>query len=306
MSHVGHIPRNCPICRVSYRGTAGSNKILAHLTGKSAIKATGPVVKVAKSTSCAHLGEETGRKIECGTCAGKIQLKVFSCSQFGECTVGKPVDGMACCVKCSHYEPKQAIAPIPRVFHRVWLGGPMPDEFVRYGQSWLDHHPGWELWTWDESNLGPLRLDEMKAWGQADGYSQMSDVIRYTAILRYGGVYIDTDFECFKNIEPLLTGQSFVGARESPKWIASAFFAAAAGHPSLAKVVKRMTEDGIPPGKSRGWTGPQMLTEMIGGDVVKLYGPAEFYPYSFEQRATHKGRVFPDAYAAHHWAYSWQ
>ena len=32
---------------------------------------------------------------------------------------------------------------IPKVFHRVWLGGkPMPDHFVKWGEGWLAKHPG--------------------------------------------------------------------------------------------------------------------------------------------------------------------
>ena len=45
---------------------------------------------------------------------------------------------------------------IPRVFHQVWVGPePLPDEYRRYGQTWLQHNPGWVLELWTDENLPP-------------------------------------------------------------------------------------------------------------------------------------------------------
>lgn len=47
--------------------------------------------------SCIHRGAQT-RTIECPTCSNTTtRLKVFACSQFGECTISKKVDGIATC-----------------------------------------------------------------------------------------------------------------------------------------------------------------------------------------------------------------
>ena len=37
---------------------------------------------------CVHLGEEV-RRVGCGSCRGKVELKVFRCAVHGECTLGK-------------------------------------------------------------------------------------------------------------------------------------------------------------------------------------------------------------------------
>src|SRR5581483_2776119 len=75
---------------------------------------------------------------------------------------------------------------IPRLFHQIWLGpSPLPDEYRRYQQTWLDHHQGWELRLWTEEGLpAGLRRPEL--------------------LWREGGVYVDTDFECLRSIEPLI------------------------------------------------------------------------------------------------------
>src|SRR5580704_6585438 len=42
----------------------------------------------AARTTCRHRGDEV-RLVECPSCAGLVQLKVFACGRHGECTVGK-------------------------------------------------------------------------------------------------------------------------------------------------------------------------------------------------------------------------
>jgi hypothetical protein len=35
-----------------------------------------------------------------------------------------------------------ALGSIPRIFHRIWLGGTaMPDEYKRFGDTWRRHNP---------------------------------------------------------------------------------------------------------------------------------------------------------------------
>jgi hypothetical protein len=54
---------------------------------------------------CANLGDET-RRVDCAGCGGKrTQIKVFACAIHGECTIGKRLDGIACCVGCGDYSP---------------------------------------------------------------------------------------------------------------------------------------------------------------------------------------------------------
>lgn len=56
------------------------------------------------AVTCKHLGEYTGRLVECQGCRGKTQLKVFGCGKHGECTQGKRVEQLACCAGCPDRE----------------------------------------------------------------------------------------------------------------------------------------------------------------------------------------------------------
>lgn len=50
---------------------------------------------------CAHLGNET-RKVQCQSCGGNVQIRVFQCSVHGECSQSKDV-GVKTCQGCQDY-----------------------------------------------------------------------------------------------------------------------------------------------------------------------------------------------------------
>ncbi len=195
---------------------------------------------------------------------------------------------------------------IPKIFHRIWLGNkPIPKEFAEYGQSWLDLHPGWEMHTWTYNNIGPLRLEQCKAWGQTVSFSQQSDIIRYIAILRYGGIYIDTDFKCLQNIDFLLYNEEFVCAKECEKYICPAFFASIAGHSILKDIVKELCVDGLDQSLPAYYTGPMLFTKYVSkGENLMVCEPYEFFPYHYSE-PQRKDDKFKLAYAIHYWAKSW-
>lgn len=53
-------------------------------------------------TACTYLGQEI-RTVPCTSCAGHIELKVFSCQLHKETTLRKKVDGIACCLGCKDF-----------------------------------------------------------------------------------------------------------------------------------------------------------------------------------------------------------
>ncbi len=65
---------------------------------------------IAKLQPCVHLDLEEIRKETCQTCRGNVAIKVYPCAEFGECTLGIPVEGVkGCCAggKCPKYSAKQ-------------------------------------------------------------------------------------------------------------------------------------------------------------------------------------------------------
>lgn len=58
-----------------------------------------------ESRKCVHRGEQAS-EVECRTCGGSVRIKVFECSVFEKCTVGRQVESIACCASCERFEPR--------------------------------------------------------------------------------------------------------------------------------------------------------------------------------------------------------
>jgi mannosyltransferase OCH1-like enzyme len=185
----------------------------------------------------------------------------------------------------------------------------MPPEFEELGASWAHHHPEWEMRLWRPSDLPALRNQAL--YDAATSFAQKSDIARYEILLRFGGVYVDTDFECLRSFEDLLGGvEAFIGT-EDGRYLTNALMGAVPGHPLLEKIV-----GAIPASIGRGGglptnhtTGPHLVTGLVGDDStlqesVRVFESELFYPYLYNE-TYRRDEHFPEAYAVHHWAGSW-
>jgi hypothetical protein len=189
---------------------------------------------------------------------------------------------------------------IPRILHRIWLGdAPLPAEYREYGESWQRHHPEWEvhLWTDDTAPHPP-------GASRARTHAERSDLIRYNLIHRFGGVYVDTDIECLRPIDDLLTDVQAFAAYESPGVVCSAVLGAVPGHPAFAQL-SEFSAMTVGTGIVGHATGPTFVTHVFDRrDDVVLFEPERFYPYHWDQQPEFD-RDRPGVYAVHHWAKSW-
>ena len=196
---------------------------------------------------------------------------------------------------------------IPRVFHRIWLGrNPLPQQFVEFGDTWARWHPGWEMRLWSDADLPPLI--NWACFEDARTPAQKSDIARYEILYRYGGVYVDTDFECLRSIEPLLGDVRAFSASEHPRHIRTVsigIMGAVPGHGVFGDAIRtipRRYRNDRPPNET---TGPLLMSEVARRDRDLAVFPRNlFYPLAYDRRKY----VFPrdSAYAVHHWAASWK
>ncbi|WP_433610095.1 FkbM family methyltransferase [Dactylosporangium sp. CA-139114] len=194
---------------------------------------------------------------------------------------------------------------LPRVFHRIKLDGPLSEREREFGESWLRHHPGWELKLWTGAGLPPLTN---QALFDAAPPGQREDILRYELLLAHGGVFLGTDLECLRNIEPLLGGVDVFCAREDGFRLADGVLGAAPGHPLIAAVVAALPNSvAWRPGRPRDeQTGAELLTRVVaeqdglGRVTPAVFGPEIFYPYHWTE-PPREGATFPSAYAVCHW-----
>lgn len=203
---------------------------------------------------------------------------------------------------------------IPRVFHRIWLGPkPLPAEFAAFGETWAALHPGWEMRLWTDANLPTLANQAL--FDSAPSFAAKADILRYELLLRFGGVYVDTDFECLKNIEALLDGVECFAAQQKDLdadfgkfcYINNALIGAVPGHLLFRDLVESLPQHmaSLPPDvPASALTGPHYLTTVLQSHPeVKIFPAKFFYPYTATER-WRRHEKFPEAYAVHHWTLS--
>src|SRR3954452_17313832 len=199
---------------------------------------------------------------------------------------------------------------IPRVFHRLWLGdAPMPAEYEQFGETWAYHHPEWEMRLWRAEDLPPLRNQHL--FDAADSFTQKSDIARYEILLRFGGVYVDTDFECLHPFDALLGGvEAFIGTEDGAH-LSIGLMGAVPGHALFEAIVDALPASlaARPNAPTNHTTGPHLVTRIVAADSglqerVRVFEPELFYPYLYNE-TYRRDEAFPDAYAVHHWAGSW-
>jgi mannosyltransferase OCH1-like enzyme len=188
---------------------------------------------------------------------------------------------------------------IPRILHQIWLGDqPLPEDFARYRETWLHHHPGWEQRFWTEENLpGDLRRPEV--YERLRMPAERSDILRLEVLFREGGVYVDTDFECHRPLEDVIDDYEFVTAPLKPNgWINNAFIGSIPGHPILEHALIELRPREFH-GYDKHGTGPRFLDTLLQDHPEATRLPAElFYQTSPGQLA--------EAVATHHGAGSWK
>jgi mannosyltransferase OCH1-like enzyme len=90
---------------------------------------------------------------------------------------------------------------IPKIIHQTWKTTELPEDVKNWHHNIIALHPGWDvrLWT-DEDNLALVKEDfpHLLDIYQALEYNIMrADIIRYMYMTKFGGYYLDLDYELF-------------------------------------------------------------------------------------------------------------
>ena len=208
---------------------------------------------------------------------------------------------------------------IPKKIHQIWLGSDFPADYVKYSTSWKIVHPAWEYKLWTDDDIKDVDIPNRKLFDSITNVAQKSDFLRYHILLQYGGIYVDTDFECIKPFDNLLYLDFFTGVgypKEVELYIG--LIGSVPKHQILRHIILNMIEakyDGSWK-KMFQTTGSYFFTKMFFDMVnqytvgVVAFPPDFFYPYPNNVRRNDEidpySFVKPISYAIHHWAVSWR
>lgn len=118
---------------------------------------------------------------------------------------------------------------IPKIIHYCWYGRGKYDATIeKCIESWKQICPDWEFRLWNEEN-SPMEIPWCKETYKYQKYAFVADYVRFYALYKFGGVYLDTDMLLLKSLEPFLGHEVFMG-REDAETASMGIIGAEKGH----------------------------------------------------------------------------
>lgn len=204
---------------------------------------------------------------------------------------------------------------IPKVLHRIWVGGPMPEAYRIFGEKWKTINPEWEIREWGNDDFGWLQnqdlFDNAEQYVPADAVGQFrSDVARYEILLKHGGVYVDCDVEPLLPFAGFLNNDGFAGWEEDGVFVGNTVLGSVPGNPLFSKMV-----DALPgsakanKGRAATWiSGPRVFTRIVSesGLSLTIFPQSYFFPYSYKELRDGFDpgqKTYSNAFSVHHWGH---
>jgi mannosyltransferase OCH1-like enzyme len=217
------------------------------------------------------------------------------------------------------YKKDRQFNKIPKIIHQIWIGGGLPYVFKKYAETWQKINPDWEYKLWTDKDIALLDLPNRKLYDSMTNPGPKSDLLRYHLLDTYGGLYVDTDFECIKPFNDLTYLDFFTGiAYAKDMELYPGLVGAIPNHPITKKIIQEVNKINYIPESPIGvleTISCYFFTRVFWSVVSKYqegivtFPPDYFYP--FPNQRGHNRRsgieyVKDCSYAVHHWSVSWQ
>lgn len=209
------------------------------------------------------------------------------------------------------------VPKIPRIMHFIWVGGQVPEKFKKLQQGWVEQHPDWECHVWRDKDIETFGFTNYDLMKQSRNPGTISDLMRYEILYRYGGVYIDFDFECLQPLDELSYLYDFyIGIQPLDcgfVQLGTGLIGSIPGHPLLKKVITTIraswskSEDDIPKE-----TGPVCFTKIFlahadTSELIDVALPVHYlYPLGCHEYDMFREKwLYEGSFGIHRWAASW-
>ena len=206
---------------------------------------------------------------------------------------------------------------IPKIIHHIWLGEKdLPSYFKIFKKTWLKNNPEYEFFFWDDKECKKLNLFNQELFDSVNNPGSKSDILRYEILYKYGGIYIDTDFECIKPIPNELLKKSFVACMQfsySPE-IGNAILMSEPKSDLILQLIKSCSSPGNESVRNIiKNTGPDMITNQICKNIDSFKNKILILPsnYCYPKPSFLKDiqlfdeLITKDSFAIHHWTTTW-
>lgn len=213
--------------------------------------------------------------------------------------------------------PKNKI--IPKIIHQIWIGTKVPKKYNEWRNSWKKYNPDYEYFLWDEKKILQLELINRKQFLETKYPVVKSNLARHEILFQFGGVYVDTDFECLKKIDEKYLTRPFIAGEISGYMplINDAIMIASKGSKLLELVIQGFKKKKLPEKMSPlgilQYCGAFYLSNIIKknrkvlNDIVIM--PSQyFYPwpnFMTNNSVNRYSYASKKTLAIHHWEVSW-
>jgi mannosyltransferase OCH1-like enzyme len=219
---------------------------------------------------------------------------------------------------------------IPKIIHQTWKTADLPENFAKWSETWKKYHPQWKYIFWSDEDLESFvktRYPSFYPTYQAfDKHIKRVDSVRYLILHYYGGLYVDMDFECLRNLDPLLEEKQIVLGRMGYDAIyahslPNALMASVKGHPFWMDVI-RMISERKNESQVEYVTGPIVLLDTYlkyPYRDITVYSTEYFYLINWNNSSSWKKyenlwekdpdefrRKYPNTYALTYWTHTWE
>ena len=223
--------------------------------------------------------------------------------------------------KKGFYFKDQNKEKIPKIIHQIWIGPKkFPSKYSRWASTWKKLNPTWIYKFWTESNLLELKLKNQKKIDSSKNIGYKTDLIRYEILKKFGGLYIDTDFECIRPIPDDFLKFDFVSCvvfSNRPQ-IANGMMMSKVNSELINKIINNIKFDGRTkdPLKIIDYSGASHLTrqylllEKKEQEKCLILPSNYFYPFpnflinNFKNNDIYEF-ITKETIGLHHWEMSW-
>lgn len=208
---------------------------------------------------------------------------------------------------------------IPKKIHQIWLGSPFPNKYKVWAESWKKLNPDYEYKLWTDSDVDSLNLPNKKAYDAIPNNGPKSDILRFHILNKFGGIYVDTDFECLKSFDELsyLNFYTSVGYPSKVE-VYPGLIGCIPHHPIIKKLtqeIDKVTKEDIKRKGVLSATSSYFFTEVFFNVIkeyqkgIVVFPPDYFYPYpnNFKGFKNQNGKEYIKkcSFAIHYWEQSW-
>lgn len=217
---------------------------------------------------------------------------------------------------------------IPKIVHQIWLGGPVPGKYREWMAAWASLE-GWQYYLWTDKEVKSLKLYNQDLYDMSTNYGEKSDILRLELLEKFGGVYVDVDYQCvnidvfehlnkhydlYIGFEPLEHG---IIGRSNIFKLCNALMASVKHHPLMQHLVTNMKANYLAYRPFAGpfqTSGPSYITRVICEYMIarpdryrNMYLPCTFlYPLTEKEIVVeNRDDIWPETAGIHYWSGSW-